>query len=135
MKYLAILRGGALKRGPPPIFPLSADPLAVESSWNAITPCRRASRVSSCLSSPSFHPTKTIARARDTWSVDDRDRSTFLPPPPLFTGFDRSIRRPHLAPLGGNAAWKRKTAGWKSKSTSHRERGEAERLRIKSCEN
>ena len=135
MKYLAILRGGALKRGPPPIFPLSADPLAVESSWNAITPCRRASRVSSCLSSPSFHPTKTIARARDTWSVDDRDRSTFLPPPPLFTGFDRSIRRPHLAPLGGNTAWKRKTAGWKSKSTSHRERGGAERLRIKSCEN
>lgn len=135
MKYLAILRGGALKRGPPPIFPLSADPLAVESSWNAITPCRRASRVSSCLSSPSFHPTKTIARARDTWSVDDRDRSTFLPSPPFFTGFDRSIRRPHLAPLGGNAAWKRKTAGWKSKSTSHRERGEAERLRIKSCEN
>lgn len=97
MKYLAILRGGALKRGPPPIFPLSADPLAVESSWNAITPCRRASRVSSCLSSPSFHllpstpQRRSRARATPGRSMIGIDRPSF--PLPLFSpvSIDRSV--------------------------------------------
>lgn len=125
MKYLAILRGGGAQTGPTPYIPFVGRPVSRRIELECDNPL--SSRVTrlllpflSFLPPPSFHPAKTIARARDTWSVDDRDRSTFLPSPPFFTGFDRSIRRPHLAPLGGNAAWKRKTAGWKSKSTSHR---------------